>query len=180
MKNFKINLSAIFTFIAIILFIFIMYLSLFSENTSVPESPLVGKPAPIFTLETFNDKIINLETLKGKAVVLNFWSSWCIPCKNETSAINRANARYNNDEIVFIGVNIWDDRENALNFLRSYPPNYKNGFDPSNEIHVNFGIQGVPETFFIDKDGNIANRFQGELNDNIINYFSQQLLNQPQ
>ena len=81
MKNMKLNLSAIFTFTAIVLFIFIMYLSLFSKNTTPPESPLVGKVAPSFILKTFDDKIINLDSLKGKAVVLNFWSSWCIPCK---------------------------------------------------------------------------------------------------
>ena len=177
MKNMKINLSAIFAFTAIVLFIFIMYLSLFSKNTTPPESPLVGKEAPSFKLKTFDDKIINLDSLKGKAVVLNFWSSWCIPCKKEAAALNRAKFRYQKDDIVFIGVNIWDDEENALNFMRSYPSDYTNGFDPSNEIHVNFGIQGVPETFFIDKTGKITNRFQGELNDSIINYFADQLLN---
>ena len=180
MKNMKINLSAIFSFIAILLFIFIMYLSLFSKNTSAPESPLVGKQAPSFNLTTFNDRIISLDSLKGKAVVLNFWSSWCIPCKKETDALNRAKIRYEKDDIVFIGVNIWDDKENALNFMRSYPSDYTNGFDPSNEIHVDYGIQGVPETFFIDKSGNISNRFQGELNDSILNYFADQLLNKTQ
>ena len=109
--------------------------------------------------------------MKGKSIVLNFWSSWCIPCKDETMALNRANIRFKDSDIVFLGINIWDDRDNALNFINSYPSNYTNVYDPSNEIHVDFGIQGVPETFFINKEGIIFNRFQGELNDNILNYF---------
>jgi len=177
MQNIKTNLSAILTFSAILLFIFIMYLALFSKNTTVQVSPLVGKTAPSFILNTFDNKTISFESLKGKSVVLNFWASWCIPCKEETSAINRANLRFKDSNIVFIGVNIWDDRENALNFIDLYPSDYANVYDPSNEIHVNYGIQGVPETFFINKEGTILNRFQGELNDNILNYFSNQLLN---
>ncbi len=177
MKNIKTNLSAILTLTAILLFIFIMYLALFSKNTTVQVSPLVGKKAPAFLLNTFDNKTISLESLKGKSVVLNFWASWCIPCKEETTAINRANYKYREADIVFIGVNIWDDRENALNFMNLYPSDYINAYDPSNEIHVNYGIQGVPETFFINEEGKILNRFQGELNDNIINYFSNQLLN---
>jgi len=177
MQNIKTNLSAILAFTAIIVFIFIMYLALFSKNTKIPESPLLGKTAPSFTLKTFDNKTISLDNLKGKSIVLNFWSSWCIPCKNETSALNRANLRYMDYDIVFIGVNIWDDKENALNFISSYPSDYTNAYDPANEIHVNYGIQGVPETFFISKDGTIQNRFQGELNDNIVNYFSKELLN---
>lgn len=177
MQNIKTNLSAILAFTAIILFIFIMYLALFSKNTTVPVSPLVGKTAPTFTLKTFDNKTVNFESLKGKSVVLNFWSSWCIPCKNETRALNSANLRYKDSDIVFIGVNIWDDTENALNFINSYPSDYTNAYDPSNEIHVNYGIQGVPETFFISKEGIIVDRFQGELNNNILNYFSNKLLN---
>jgi len=177
MQNIKTNLSAILAFTAIIVFIFIMYLALFSKNTKIPESPLLGKTAPSFTLKTFDNKTIDLNSLKGKSIVLNFWSSWCIPCKDETSALNRANLRYMDYDIVYIGVNIWDDKENALNFISSYPSHYTNAYDPLNEIHVNFGIQGVPETFFINKEGIILNRFQGELNDNILNYFSNQLLN---
>ena len=153
-----------------------MYLALFSKNTAENISPLVGKKVPEFTLETFDNKTINFQDLKGKAVVLNFWSSWCIPCKDETLALNRANNRFKDSDIVFLGINIWDDRNNALNFINSYPSNYINAYDPSNEIHVDFGIQGVPETFFISKDGIIFNRFQGELNDNILNYFGNQLI----
>jgi len=177
MQNIKTNLSAILTFLAIILFILVMYLALFSKNTSINISPLVGKTAPSFSLNTFDNKTIKLQNLVGKSVVLNFWSSWCIPCKDETSALNRANIRFKDSDIVFLGVNIWDDRENALTFINSYPSDYINTHDPLNEIHVNYGIQGVPETFFITKDGNILNRFQGELNDSILNYYCNQLLN---
>ena len=176
MHNIKTNLSALLALLTIILFIFIMYLALFSKNTSESVSPLQGKKAPTFTLKTFDNKTISSQDLRGKSVVLNFWSSWCIPCKDETIALNRANYRFEDSNIVFLGVNIWDDTENALNFIKSFPSDYTNTYDPSNEIHVNFGIQGVPETFFINKEGIISNRFQGELNDKILNYFCNELL----
>jgi len=110
MQNIKTNLSAILAFTAIIVFIFIMYLALFSKNTKIPESPLLGKTAPSFTLKTFDNKTIDLNSLKGKSIVLNFWSSWCIPCKDETSALNRANLRYMDYDIVYIGVNVWNSK----------------------------------------------------------------------
>lgn len=176
MKNIKINISTILAFLTILIFIFIMYLSLFSKNTGQPVSPLIGKDAPSFVLKTFDNESINFDEQSDKAFVINFWSSWCIPCKDETAVLNRANIRYSNDDVEFVGVNIWDVEKNARNFLKSYRTNYNNGYDPTKQIHVDYGIQGVPETFFINKEGIIINRFQGELTDNILNYFTSQLL----
>ena len=168
--------SVIFIFFIIFVFIFIMYLALFSKNTSVSISPLIGKKAHEFTLRTFDNKEISSVSLNGKGVVLNFWASWCVPCVDEVGVIDRANQKYKNDNIVFIGINIWDDEENANNFINRYKANYINAVDPSNEIQVDFGIQGVPETYFINKEGIIVNRFQGQLTNDIIDYFSSQIL----
>ncbi|MGI9533379.1 MAG: TlpA family protein disulfide reductase, partial [Thermodesulfobacteriota bacterium] len=158
------------------LFIFIMYLALFSKNTSLSITPLIGKKAPSFSLKTFDNKELSSVTLNDKGLVLNFWASWCVPCVEEVDVLDRANIKYQNDDIIFIGINIWDDNENAVNFINRYNANYLNGFDPKNEIQVNYGIQGVPETYFINKDGKIINRFQGQLTDNIIDYFCSEIL----
>ena len=153
-----------------------MYLALFSKNTGLSTTPLIGKKAPPFSLKTFENEELSSVSLEEKGLVLNFWASWCIPCVEEVAVLDRANKKYNNDEIVFIGVNIWDDNENAVNFINKYDANYLNGFDPSNEIQVDFGIQGVPETYFINKEGIVINRFQGQLTDNIMDYFIDQII----
>ena len=172
------KISIVIIFSIIFLFIFIMYLSLFSKNISLSVSPLVGQKAPEFNLKTFENKDISSVSLNDKGVVLNFWASWCVPCVEEVGVIDRANLKYKNDDIVFIGINIWDDNENAVNFINKYNANYLNAVDPSNEIQVNFGIQGVPETYFINKEGIIINRFQGQLTDNIIDYYCNQILSE--
>jgi len=172
------KISVILIFATIFLFIFIMYLALFSKNTSISISPLVGEKAPSFSLKTFNNKELSSVSLNDKGLVLNFWASWCIPCIEEVGVLDRANKKYNNDDIIFIGVNIWDDNENAVNFIKKYDADYLNGVDPKNEIQVNYGIQGVPETYFINKDGIIINRFQGQLTDNIIDHFCNQILSE--
>ena len=178
MDKFKLKLSATITFLVIVLFIILMYLSLFSKKSVPVISPLAGKPAPSFTLKSFDDKEINSKTLKGKGLVLNFWSSWCIPCKDEVGVLNRAKFKYADQEIVFIGINIWDERSSSLLFLNKYKTLYLNAYDPDNEIQVNYGIQGVPETYFINKNGIITNRFQGQLTDNILDYFINQMSGQ--
>jgi len=153
-----------------------MYLALFQNNTNLNNSSLTGKQYPLFNLTTFDGKTLNFDSFNNKAIVLNFWSSWCIPCVEEFEVINKSYKKYRDKDIIFIGVNIWDKYENAVSFINRYHPEYSNGFDPDNEIHINYGIAGVPETYFISKEGIIINRFQGQLTDNIADYFLGKLL----
>ena len=170
------KVSVILTFSLIILFIFIMYLALFSKHTNLSPSPIIGHEAPSFSLKTFDDRELSSISFNDKALVLNFWASWCVPCIEEVGVLIRASKKYQNEDIVFIAVNIWDDKENAVNFIKRYNADYPSGFDPSNEIQVNYGIEGVPETYFINKKGIIVDRFQGQLTDSIIGYFCSQIL----
>ncbi len=165
------KVSLISVFIIIVLFIFIMYLALFPNNTAFNNFSLTGEKPPPFNLTTFDGHKLSSGSLNNKAVVLNFWASWCIPCVEEVVVLNRSYKKFQDKDIVFIGVNIWDDRKDAVNFINKYRPVYPNGFDPDNEIQVNYGIAGVPETYFISKEGVIVNRFQGQLTDNIADYF---------
>ncbi len=170
------NISLTLVFTIIVLFILIMYLALFQNNTNLNSSSLTGKQYPPFNLTTFDGKTLNSGSLDGKAIVLNFWSSWCIPCVEELEVINRSYRKYRDKDTVFIGVNIWDKYENAVSFINKHRPDYSNGFDPDNEIHVNYGIAGVPETYFISKEGIVVNRFQGQLTNNVTDHFLGKLL----
>ena len=134
-----------FTVLAVIILILaVLGYALFGDRDITKTSPLVGKEAPSFTIKLYDGKRISSEELKGKTVLLNFWASWCIPCRQEAPALDEAWEKYKDRDVVFIGVNVWDDNENAMSYMEKFGGQYPNGIDPEEEIQVNFGIGGVP------------------------------------
>lgn len=125
-----------------------------------PDSPLLGKPAPDFSLKLFDGKTFELKDISGKSAVLNFWASWCLPCADEAEEINKAERVYGG-EVIFAGVNVMDDMEDAFRFVAKHKIKYPNGYDPEKTIHIDYGVAGVPETFFIGADGKIARKISG-------------------
>jgi len=149
----------------------LMGYAIFGNRTNVKTSPLIGKQAPDFLLKTFDGQELALDDLKGKTVLLNFWASWCMPCRQEAGALERSWKRYKNEDVVFIGVNVWDESSNAQSYLSQLGGGYPNALDPNEEIQVNYGIGGVPETFFIDSSGVVRDKFTGPLTEQIIDYY---------
>jgi cytochrome c biogenesis protein CcmG/thiol:disulfide interchange protein DsbE len=97
---------------------------------------------------------ISLTALRGKIVVLNFWASWCTTCKEEAAELEEAWQYYRpGGEVVFIGVDYVDTEPEALAYLKTYAISYPNGPDMGTQISQAFRIQGVPETYFLDRDG---------------------------
>jgi len=109
-----------------------------------------------------------LKELNGKAVLLNFWASWCVPCRAEARALESAWQKYKDREVVFIGVNIQDKEEDARAFMKEFGVTYLNGLDSSGKIAIDYGVWGIPETFFIDPQGRITYKHAGELRTPII------------
>lgn len=134
-------------------------------------SPLVGKKAPDFNLLLFSGGYTSLERLRGKTVLLNFWASWCLPCREEAAAIESSWKKYSTRDAAFLGVNVWDDSDAATRFIQKYTPVIPHGTDPKGKIAVDYGVSGVPETYFIDPDGNVIDRFSGGLTPEIIDYY---------
>lgn len=95
---------------------------------------------------------ISLQDLRGKVVVLNFWASWCVTCKDEAVELEEA-WQYYDGEVVFIGVDYVDTEPEARGYLERYAITYPNGPDMGTKISQAFRIQGVPETYFLDQDG---------------------------
>lgn len=122
------------------------------------EGPVtVGETAPNFTLTTFEGEQINLEQLKGKVVVLNFWASWCKPCEEEAAELETAWRIYQpGNEVVFLGVDYVDTETEAKRYLEKFDVTYPNGPDLRTQISQAFRIRGVPETYIIGKDGKLA------------------------
>lgn len=120
----------------------------------------VGEIAPDFTLATFpgydheGASQLKLSDLKGKIVVINFWASWCKPCEQEANDLEEAWRIYQPEgDVVFLGVDYVDTEPEALGYLEKFDITFANGADLGTRISQAFRIKGVPETYFIDRDG---------------------------
>jgi cytochrome c biogenesis protein CcmG/thiol:disulfide interchange protein DsbE len=128
-----------------------------------PQKSLCDEPAPAWTLNLFEEyrggldkSSISLVDLRGKGVVLNFWASWCKPCEEEAAALEAAWQQYKDKGIAFVGVDYLDQEPAAKRYLEKFGVSYPNGPDLASKISKRYTIRGVPETFFIDPDGNLV------------------------
>jgi cytochrome c biogenesis protein CcmG/thiol:disulfide interchange protein DsbE len=135
----------------------------FTTDPRAIPSTLTGKPAPEFTLTLFDGRTIRLSDFRGKVVFLNFWASWCPPCRAEARLLEESWQRYKDQGVVFLGVDIQDREEDARRFIQEFGITYLNGRDPKNRIAIDYGVYGIPETFFIDPEGRIAYKHIGAL-----------------
>jgi cytochrome c biogenesis protein CcmG/thiol:disulfide interchange protein DsbE len=120
---------------------------------------LQGRAAPDFTLplfDQFEQDEIALADLRGQVVVVNFWASWCVECYKEAELLEQAWQDYKDRGVMFVGVDYLDTDTEALAYMAKYGITYPSGPDIGDKISQDYAITGVPETFFIDKEGNIA------------------------
>jgi len=122
------------------------------------EGPVqIGSQAPDFSLTTFDGENISLSELKGKVVVLNFWASWCIPCEQEAADLEAAWKHYQpGNQVVFLGVAWTDTEKKSLEYLNKFGITYPNGPDLGTRISQAYRTTGVPETYIIDRNGQLA------------------------
>lgn len=114
----------------------------------------VGDQVPNFTLTTFDGQPISLAEHKGKVVVLNFWASWCKPCEQEAADLEAAWKFYEaRGDVIFLGVDYVDTEPEARGYLEKFGITYPNGPDLGTRISQAFRIRGVPETYFVDREG---------------------------
>ena len=130
-------------------------------NSSFGEVKIKRMPAPDFSIELFDDSQIRLSDLKGTIVVLDFWSSWCSPCRKEAEVLSDVYLEYRDKGVEFIGISIWDRKEDALKHIDEFDIEYPSGPDAKGDILVDYGVTGIPEKVFIDRNGNKLKKFTG-------------------
>jgi len=133
----------------------------FQRDARYIKSPLIAKEAAPFTLTMFDGRKVTLQELRGKAVFLNFWASWCVPCRAEAKDLEAAWQQIKDKNMVFVGVALQDTEKDSRAFLQEFNVTYPNGRDDSGKIAVNYGVWGVPESFFIDPQGRITYKHVG-------------------
>jgi cytochrome c biogenesis protein CcmG/thiol:disulfide interchange protein DsbE len=149
----------------------------FRVNPRDIPSPLVGRPAPPFTLTTLDGQPVALEKLRGRVIVLNFWASWCFPaCYDEAPALERGWRAHRERGVTVLGIDIQDTPDKAQKFIRDFGLSFPNAQDPTGKVSIDYGVYGVPETFFIDRQGRIRAKHVGAVSDEVLRAHVERLL----
>ena len=135
----------------------------FVVNEDLGELDISEDRARDFSLELFDGSDVALSDFRGKAVMLDFWSSWCAPCQWEAPTLSQVYGEYRDRGVEFIGVAIWDSTQSAEDFVDEFDVPYPSGVDSDGLIIIDYGIKGIPEKIFIDADGVIRKKFVGPM-----------------
>jgi len=133
------------------------------------------RPAALFALRGF-DREFRLADQRGKLTLVNFWASWCAPCRDEVQVLEAAHRTYGPRGLAVVGVDIWDKEADARRLLRDYGVTYPTGQDDSGEIAVEYGVRGLPESYFVSPDGMLVRRWIGPLTEPALAAIVQELL----
>lgn len=129
----------------------------------VQAGPVESGMAPDFTLTSFDGRAVTLSELRGQVVIINFWASWCPPCREEAAYLEQTWRKYEGKGVIFIGVDWVDTEKEALAYMDEFDLTYFNGPDIGTRIAQAYNIQGVPETFYVAKNGELRGVHIGPL-----------------
>lgn len=149
----------------------VVFANRFGVDPQLTPSPLIGRQVPAVTLPYLEfDEDFSFADLDGQVAVVNFWASWCIACRTEHEALVGAAAAYRDLGVTFVGVLVQDTPDHGLDFLdelgRGEPYLYVD--DPESRASLEFGLLGVPETFFVDRDGTIVGKVSGPVDPTLV------------
>jgi cytochrome c biogenesis protein CcmG/thiol:disulfide interchange protein DsbE len=149
----RLTLGSVVLLIGILSVIGVMGIQLVRQNQSQPES---GNRAPDFTVATFDSETFTLSEHRGEIVVINFWGSWCPPCRNEAPHLETVYQEYKDQGVTFIGITHIDEVADSLAFIDEFGISYMNAPDQRSGVADKYAIRGVPETFVVGRDGRIV------------------------
>ena len=134
-----------------------------------PAIPVPGHPAPDFTLETLDGQTLQLSDLQGQAVVLNFWASWCPPCRAEMPELEQAYLENKDSGLVVLGVNQGEQQAVANDFIQRFALTFPVVLDQELVASRHYKVNSLPTTFFIDRNGIIRDQVTGQVNTALLN-----------
>ncbi len=153
------RVGSILTIIAILAFLGLLGWGLAKAQQGQVKSGM----APDFTISGFDGRTVTLSQLRGKVVIVNFWASWCPPCREEAAYLEQTWRKYKDRDVIFIGVDYVDTEKAARAYIQEFDITYLNGPDLGTRISQAYNIQGVPETFYISKSGELRGVHVGPL-----------------
>ena len=145
-------------------------------NNSIVELNVEAEPAPEFTLALMGGGEVSNADLRGQVVMLDFWASWCPPCRDEAPVLAEVYDEYTERGVEFVGFNLWDNAGDAELFLQQQGHEYPNGVDQDGRIAISYGVRGIPEKFFLDREGRIARKFSGPMDADLLRQILDTLL----
>jgi cytochrome c biogenesis protein CcmG/thiol:disulfide interchange protein DsbE len=145
-------------------------------NSAFGEVDVDPDMARDFVVTTFDGEELRLSDLRGQVVMLDFWASWCSPCRQEAPVLSAAYADYKAQGVEFLGVAIWDIESEAKRFALESGAAYPMGVDTKGNIAIDYGLTGIPEKYFIDAEGRIVRKFVGPVSDDILERVFSELL----
>ncbi len=122
---------------------------------AMPAFALTPTVAPQFRLDSMAGKPVSLDQYKGQVVMINFWASWCGPCRTEMPILEKLHAKYKAMGFTMIGVNVEPDSQLAVDWLKSTPVTFPILFDTRSEVSKLYQVSGMPSTVIIDRKGNL-------------------------
>src|SRR5438309_5102541 len=125
--------------------------------------PLVGSPAPEIVLKDLQGRDVKLSNLRGKVVLVNFWATWCKPCKEEMPAMQASYDKLRDKGFVVLAVNELEDTARVAEHIRTHGHTFEVVMDHNNQVANMYGVVGLPASFLIDPQGIVRERIAGSL-----------------
>tara|TARA_B100001123_G_scaffold68765_1_gene76849 strand:+ start:3129 stop:3749 length:621 start_codon:yes stop_codon:yes gene_type:complete len=179
-KNSKKLKAAVIFLLAMLIAGFTIFLAIGVMGTTTATSrsgkELVGKKAPSFVAPKVGGQLVSLENYKNKPLVLNFWASWCPPCRDETPGMERIWRKYEDQGVVILGINVQDGEKEAERYISEFGVTFSNALDLDGSITVDYGVTGLPVTFFIDNDSVVTGRWVGSISEDRLDNWVSNLL----
>lgn len=138
------------------------------EDPTLVESPLLGKPAPSFELPLLDGGSISSAELDGQPYVVNFWASWCVPCREEAPVLQSFHERWSDRGVVVLGVVYQDTASKAKDFRDEFRLTFPQALDPGGIAALDFGVFGIPETYVVDSRGIVMAKLIGAVGPNTL------------
>jgi cytochrome c biogenesis protein CcmG/thiol:disulfide interchange protein DsbE len=139
-----------------------------ANTAALPPAPIIGHPAPAFSLQTVDGQPLALADLAGQPVILNFWATWCLPCRAEMPELQRLHERLVEAGLVVLGVNQAEQLPAVTSYRQELGIDFPSVVDPRLGVSRQYGVNSLPTTFFIDRVGVIRDIFIGPMTDAVL------------